>query len=511
MGDIIELPLKKANQDDLFQFFQGRFEAHYEQHEVDVLDYEQTMKDLQKNLNKKGPKMFDGLIQEYGEIISTTVITTFGLGPFFHKGDKIGGNVTTMHNAQQGIYSKKSEEYTRNDYNYSSSKDKVLAQNLNENGYYKDGYTGLETESPNVDHIIPLNSFHKNGGFMLSKEARKNFSNDKRNLIVTDESLNKSKLAQDLNEFMEKTVAGQDDNNKERFEMDKRRTNAAANRANKAYDEHIPSKREKVSYFFKNGAKSSSQEAITIGARQAWGMFIYVFSKELFDELKIYGKKFKQYQQEGRLMAEIKEMLGRVKSKVFAQLGNIVTAFKDGVISGFFSSILTTIINCFYTTSKRLVRIIREGFLSIFRALKLLMFPPKGVSKKEVYREAIKLLISGLFVSGGIIMEELLEKKLAGLGVPLTIANIISTTLTGILTGIAIATVVYMIDHLVSSLPSTKELIEKSNELIQNRKFLEADYGAATANIRYSVQDNFLPRIRKTEKEIDDLVNFFEE
>ncbi|MEM5687300.1 hypothetical protein AAHB49_16375 [Bacillus cereus] len=94
------------------------------------------------------------------------------------------------------------------------------------------------------------------------------------------------------------------------------------------------------------------------------------------------------------------------------------------------------------------------------------------------------------------------------LGIPGSIANAISSTLTGIITGIGIVTVVYMIDKLISNLPSTKELIEKSNELIQNQIVLEASYEMVTANIQYGVEDDFLSRIRKTEKNINDLVDF---
>jgi hypothetical protein len=514
MSNVIDFPLKEVKSDDLFNFFQEKFDAQYEQHEIDVVEYEQTIKETQNRIISEGPKMFDELVREYGQVISSTVITSFGLGPFFHQGDKEGGNVTTIHNARKGIYGNESDRYNdkmRKKYDYSKTRKKVLEQNMQINGFYKDGYTGKQTDNPNVDHIAPLKSFHNNGGFMLSDEAKKSFSNDTRNLIVTDESLNKSKNAHDLNDFMSTTVKGQEENNHSRFEMDKRRTNAAANRANSAYDDHKPTKLEKTKYYAKNGASAASKEAIKMGARQAWGMLIYIFSKELFEELKVHGKKFKQYAKEGRLISEFKAILIRIKAKVFSQLKNVVSAFKEGVVSGFFSSIITTVVNCFATTSKRLVRIIREGFLSIFKAIKLLVFTPKELTKKEASREAIKLLISGLFVAGGIVVEEILEKKLIALGVPGSIANIISSTLTGIITGIAIVTVVYMIDNLISKMPSTKELIARSNELIQNRIVLEADYATVTSNIQYNVKNNFLSRIRKTEKNIDDLVDFFEE
>ncbi|MEA3321188.1 MAG: DUF1524 domain-containing protein [Bacillota bacterium] len=511
MSNVINLPLKDVDSDDLFVFFQDKFDAHYEKHEVDVKEYENTMNELQKRMNIEGPKMFDQLVSEYGEVISSTVITSFGLGPFFHSGDQTGGSVTTIHNARQGIYSQEKDKYNRSDYDYSKARKIVLEKNKSDNGYYKDGYTGRQTDNPNVDHIAPLKSFHKNGGFMLSDDAKKGFSSDTRNLIVTDGSLNKSKSDQNLKDFSDRTVNGQQKNNHSRFEMDKRRTNAAANRANKAFDDHLPTKLEKTHYYVKNGATTASKESIAMGARQAWGMFIYIFSKELFSELKLNGKNFKRFAEEGRLISEFTGILSRVKTKVFSQLKNICIAFKDGVVSGFFSSIITTIVNCFKTTSKRLVQIIREGFLSIIKALKLLIFRPKELSQKEASREAIKLLVSGLFVAGGIVVEEALEKKLLALGIPGVIATTISTTLTGIITGISIVTVLYMIDKLISNLPSTQELIASSNELIQNRIVFQTDYANVTSNIHYDVQENFLSRIRKTEMNMNSVIDFFEE
>ncbi|BCC10480.1 TPA: DUF1524 domain-containing protein [Bacillus cereus] len=511
MSNVVGFPLEQARENDLFAFFQERFDTHYEQHEIDVNEYEKTVQEMEKRMNSEGPKMFDVLVEEYGEVITTTVITSFQLGKFFHNGDQIGGDVSTIHNASQGIYSREKDKYNRSDYDYSKAREFVQKQNLQENGYYKDGYTGKRTKDPNVDHIIPLNVFHKKGAFMLTQEAKKKLSSDQRNLIVTDESLNKSKSDQELGEFMNKTVKGQKENNHSRFEMDKRRTNAAANKANRAYDDHLPSNLERAQYYVKNGTVAASKEAFRVGVRQAWGMIMYVFSKEMFAELKIHGKQFKQYAKEGRLISEFKELLVRVTKKVSSQLKGIVTAFKDGAVSGFLSNIMTTIMNCFKTTSKRLVKIIREGFLSIFRAIKLLVFTPKELTKQEACREAIKLLVSGLFVAGGIVIEEVLEKKLMALGIPGSIANAISSTLTGIITGIGIVTVVYMLDKLISNLPSTKELIEKSNELIQNQIVLEASYEMVTANIQYGVEDDFLSRIRKTEKNINDLVDFFEE
>lgn len=506
----MDISLKAAQNEDLFSFFQERFENHYVQHEINEFEYEQTLKSFQKGLKLNGRGTFDNLAKEYSEVISTTIITSFGLGPFFHSNDQKGGSVTTVHNAKNGIYSNEKDKYNRGEYEYSQGRTKTLKKSINENGLLKDGYTGKITLNAHVDHIVPLEDFHKNGGFMLNAEAKRNFSNDERNLIVTDEKLNLSKGAKNLNVFMSSKIKGSTIDNKQRFKMDKRRTNAAANRANNARDEHSPDNVTKVKYYVDNGGIAASKEAVTMGMRQAVGMVMHILTTELFNELIIYAKQFSSFAKEQTLIVEFKVLVERVKEKVISQLKNLMTTFSEGFVSGFLSNILTTIINSFITTSKRGGRIIREGFLSIVKAVRLLLFPQADMSDKERYREAIKLFISGLLVSGGIILEEALEKKLINLNLSHSIASAVATTVTGILTGVAIVTVVHMLDIIISDLPSTRELIASSNELLIDSETAATEYSAVVANLRHD-NESFIDRINGTESNVKELINFFEE
>ncbi|MGN7385437.1 DUF1524 domain-containing protein [Sporosarcina sp. SAFN-015] len=500
----------EISSDKLYDFFQENFDKQYEQNEIDVTELELSIEDIKTNFKPEKNPVVKDLVSEYGEVISTTVINAFGLGPFFHQKDQTGGQVTTIHNAQNEIYANEQTSYRREKYKYKAAADQVRAENFNKNGAYIDGYTGKVTDSPNVDHIVPLKSFHKNGGFMLSDDAKANFASDKRNLIVIDGSVNKSKSDQSLEEFISNTPKSQEATNKERFGLDGRRTRAAGQRGNEAYDDHAPTKLQKATYYTKEGGKAAVTEGLTLGIRQAWGMFMYVFSKELFEEFKKERSEFKRYYKEKRLTKELKAMLSRVVTKVKNQLSNIMSALGEGIVSGFFSSILTTIINCFKTTTKRIVRIIREGVLSIVRAIKMLIFPPKDMTYQEAIREAIKLLVSGLFVAGGLFIEEIVEKKLVALGIPGGIANIISTTLVGIMTGICIVTVVYLIDKLVDELPSTKTLVEKSKELMQHGNKLELQYSAVSKDIFYDKDEHFMKRIKRTDQNVDDMIDFFD-
>jgi hypothetical protein len=122
-------------------------------------------------------------------------------------------------------------------------------------------------------------------------------------------------------------------------------------------------------------------------------------------------------------------------------------AFKQGSISGFFSNLVTTLINVFVTTSRRLVRMFREGIFSLLRALKILLNPPEGLTFREAAHEASKILFAGVVVVGAIPVEEWLEKQLALIPLLAGIAPAASTAIVGGLTALITAFGVYLIEQ----------------------------------------------------------------
>ena len=62
--------------------------------------------------------------------------------------------------------------------------------------------------------------------------------------------------------------------------------------------------------------------------------------------------------------------------------------------------------------STRLVRIIRQGSVSILRAVRMVLFPPPGANPAEIWHEASKLRAAGIVVSGGVVLEERVTKAL---------------------------------------------------------------------------------------------------
>jgi hypothetical protein len=111
------------------------------------------------------------------------------------------------------------------------------------------------------------------------------------------------------------------------------------------------------------------------------------------------------------------------------------------------------LINILVTTGKRMVRVIREGFMSIMKALKMMASPPEGMTNVEAADAGLKLLATGVTVSLGILAEEVVEKSISAFftaNMPLLApyAGTVSVVFVGAMTGIASALLIYELDKL---------------------------------------------------------------
>ena len=109
---------------------------------------------------------------------------------------------------------------------------------------------------------------------------------------------------------------------------------------------------------------------------------------------------------------------------------------------------MTVIINIFTKTAKNVVRVIREGFFSILKALKTLCCPPKGLTLKQAAHEATKVIASGLVVVGCVFLEEYIDKMLAMVPILGFISGILSSIVIGTVTGLGITLTAYALDKI---------------------------------------------------------------
>jgi hypothetical protein len=165
--------------------------------------------------------------------------------------------------------------------------------------------------------------------------------------------------------------------------------------------------------------------------------FIREVINAVFDEIRDYCARIKKLGE--KWYHELGERLKRIGMKIAAKWKSILEAGRDGLISGFCSNIVTVIINIFVTTAKNIVRLIREGFFSLVKAIKMLLKPPPEMTRQQVFHEAGKIIITGATVTFGILAEEAIDKF-----PPMAVIKkipIIGELLTDIILGLLIALV----------------------------------------------------------------------
>ncbi|RUA32322.1 MAG: hypothetical protein DSY76_00600 [Bacteroidetes bacterium] len=283
------------------------FEATHNFYNIKVTEDEakEFLEQFKKEFNDN---KFKQLIYDCKTEVISNIVTPFGLGGVVAKFDKDGGNVTTIHNANQNIYANEKDKYKREDYtNTKNSEGKQFAgqgknsigsqytkSQMDLNGNVVDAYTGkvkkADTTSP--DHIESLSQYHKDGGFMQKNTKKADFATDKNNLALTDRSINQSMRDFDKKDWMDKEKDGI--KNKERFDINEKKLNKAIERGKETAKEHLPTNLDKAQYYMTNSITTGASEGAKMGLQQALGAILSEFFIALFDEiLDIYNNGFK--------------------------------------------------------------------------------------------------------------------------------------------------------------------------------------------------------------------------
>ena len=319
---------------------------------------------------------------------------------------------------------------------------------------------------------------HDDRGRILSETEGVDLASLPTNLMPTTATINLSKKQKSVKEFIEwvdktkipdlktaiqKLEAKETLSEQELFKLDKHKADlkkfvdmdrdklmAADKAARKEIDISINKKYYKSQKFIKNTTITSLNEGGKMGLQQAVGVLMEEFVRAAFAEVKdAWRNGFKQKLDQSFWDA-VRVRLERIAHRLAAKWQDAVQAFRDGAVSGFISNILTVSINCFLTTAAKWVRIIREGAMSLYRALKLLAFPPEGMTLEQAAHEASKLLVAGAVVGLGVLVAEGLSKVLAGAssGILVPITEYSVSVIVGLVTGLTIACATYMLDQL---------------------------------------------------------------
>jgi hypothetical protein len=516
---------------DLLQKTTKKIDDHYNFNHDFTVSKDEAKEFLEQFKNDFNQERFDKLIIDCRKEVINSIVTLFGLGKIVSAYDKVGGNITSTHNFKKGIVStledqSRYEEWQRilnpneNDYDYrvdSNGKIKKitpiqqdrethhdkLKDKWKKNQYKKmtegeivtDGYSGkkLGTKTNNQikkdnsidgEHITSVSEIEndlKNHLFARGKNKeerladRANLSGHEDNLTLIDGGMNSSKSHSDLMEWANSPIskkhaektANPNITNAEYYELDNQRIQEAYSKSKN----HIKSTqlRNQVLKQGKEITSTGAIEASKMGMQQAIGLVMTEFFTALFDEiLDIYKNGFSNGFEDDRFFIVLKERLKNIAQKIQSKWKEVAIAFKDGFLSGFISNLVTTAINMFVTTGKRVVRIIREGIYSLLRAVKLLTFPPENMNYAEAMHEAKKIIASGLIISLGVIAEEYIDTLIKGSVILEPLSDILTTIFVGAITGLAVTMTVYYIDKSKNDKDAIKELLKQTDEKFEN-------------------------------------------
>lgn len=532
--EVYEIMLERVDK-NLLQKTTEKIDNHYSySHDFSVSKEEakEFLDQFKKDFNQE---RFDKLIIDCRKEVINSIVTPFGLGKILSVYDKVGGNITTTHNFKKGIVSTLEDESryeewqrilnpTESDYTYkvdSNGKIKKITpiqqdrethhdklkdkwkkdqyQKMTEGEAVTDGYTGkkLGTKTNNQikkdnsidgEHITSVSEIEndlKNHLFARgnNKEERLSdrakLSGHEDNLTLIDGGMNSSKSDSDLMEWANSPISKKhaektgnpNITNAEYYELDNQRIQEAYNKSKN----HIKSTqlRNQVIKQGKEIASTGAIEASKMGMQQAIGLVMTEFFTALFDEiLDIYKNGFSNGFEDDRFLIVLKERLKNIALKIQAKWKDVAIAFKDGFLSGFISNLVTTAINMFITTGKRVVRIIREGIYSLFKAVKMLIFPPENMTYEEAMHEAKKVIASGLIISLGVIAEQYIDTLIKGSVILEPFSDILTTIFIGAITGVAVTMTVYYIDKKKNDKDVIQELIKQTTETLDNSEFL---------------------------------------
>lgn len=395
--------------------------------EIKVLDREQTLRieidsgleTALRELEDLKSQMPKEKTQNLLELCETNVINTikgqFGASELF-KTSKEGGQVSTTHNARKDIYGINEEkerlayenrgEY--DSYGVHSDKDYIAINkeqsNLKKQGGAVDYMRGEEikrNDKTDLDHKISAKEIHDDRARVLAEVDTNELANTKENLALTDSSLNKMKQAKSpeefikykhdkLKEFQIKQEKGTLTPNEEKKmqklkSIDDEKFLKEAKESKRNIDNAIDEAYYKSSKPYKELATSIGLDVANIakgGLKSAIAIVIARLVKELFAEIRHIFKHFGD-ESFSEIFARLKERLGRVISEIKQDFKGIFEGSIEQSIGAFLSNIVLFIINIFVSTAKRVTQIIRAGFGSFIRAIKMLANPPANMSKMK--------------------------------------------------------------------------------------------------------------------------------
>ncbi|MDF3857559.1 hypothetical protein P3W70_04305 [Achromobacter denitrificans] len=383
--------------------------------------------------------------EELEKTVINSLATSFGLDFLLFK-DQQGGDVDTIHNVRSGIWATeegKGRYELRGGYDaapYHQHKSYKETGKIDKNkqaaGTLHDPYRNIGMgahEQRNLDHVISAKEIHDDPGRVLAGLDGVELANQNSNLQTTHETINQSKNQTPIDEYLQKlpglisthenTLARdrkrlsrmpretpQQQHQVRELEDNIRKTENKINElkavdpktmlmrdaeARAPYEQQIHQTYYTSSKFLQRTAEAAGGAGLAMGARQMLGLVLAEVWFELREQLPaLLGKLKKNFSFEA-FFDSISQSLKGIWQRVRARFGAFLIAFKDGVFAGILSSLTTTLLNIFATTQKMAIKIIRETWGLLVKAVKLILFNPEQLSFVELCQAVTSLLSVG--------------------------------------------------------------------------------------------------------------------
>ena len=385
--------------------------------------------------------------EELERTVVHSLATSFGLDFLLFK-DKEGGQVDTVRNVRKGVYASEAERVNYEQRGAYSSQDYHKDRRFIERGRadarrqaagrLKDGYTNLTMVSKkgvrDLDHVQAAKAIHDDAGRVLAGVPGVKLANDDTNLVSTHRSINRSKQAASIEEFVtslperikreqsalakerktldalprgtprEREIARRlqdkirktEDKVEQWLSVDPKAMRKKDREARKHYNGRVNREYYTGTKFLGATLQASGSAGLRMGTRQMVGLILAEVWFELRQALpKIAGTMRRNFSL-STFVKEVRTTLSDAWKRVRSRFRSFLTTFKDGALAGVLGSVTTTVLNIFATTAKNAIKIIREMWSQLVAALKLWIFNPEKLSGTDLAKAVLGVLSVGV-------------------------------------------------------------------------------------------------------------------
>ncbi|MGN1433414.1 MAG: AI-2E family transporter [Ruminococcus sp.] len=408
------------------------------------------------------------------------------------------GKIATHNDAID--YQKRYDDWTNNfqkdengaiktKYDPRSGQDKKVLKSDSRAKFDKDRPMGSKTV--NYDHTVSAAEIMRDpeANAHLSVDEQIKFANSEKNLNPIDAEANKSKSDLKMDEWLNSEKNGETP--AERFNIDEEQLKQKDKEAREEY-EKIKKEGEKRSV--KTGRKSQAKEAFKIGGKALRAAIMALLADMVKDVMSNLIRWLKNGQK------NLKSFFNTIKIAV----KNFVSNLKKHIVNAggaFLSAVETAVLGPVASIINKIFMLLKQGFKSLKEAVLYIRNPENRKKSFGVMLcEIGKIVISGLTVTGGILLGEVIELSLSAIPlfnfpIPLigSLANILGMLLGGLISGLIGALAIMFIDRIIQKRHKaeiTKSLAEKGSRIINTQlnlisvkqeKFLQTKTHAADA------------------------------